>query len=43
MDYEEIILIIQDSESCECATCEYKDNCKSQCMEERVIYNPNLK
>lgn len=40
-DIEEMILIMQDSECEECATCPFKDEktCRNQCME--VIEVPN--
>ena len=41
-DYENAILEQQESDSDDCATCEYKCNCCSQCMEITEIYNPNL-
>lgn len=41
-DYENAILEQQESVSEDCATCEYKCNCCSQCMEITEIYNPNL-
>lgn len=42
-DYEDQILSYQESETDECGSCEYKQNCRSQCMEITAIYNPNLK
>ena len=41
-DYENAILEQQESVSEDCATCEYKCNCCSQCTEITEIYNPNL-
>lgn len=42
-DYEDKILSYQESKTDECGSCEYKQNCRSQCMEIAATYNPNLK
>lgn len=42
-DYEDKILSYQESETDECDSCEYKQNCRSQCMEIAATYNSNLK
>lgn len=40
---EENILIMQETIEDDCKTCPYKGGkCRNQCMEENVIYNPNL-
>ena len=41
-DYEEKILTRQESEEEYCLDCEYKTNCRNQCMEITNIYNANL-
>ena len=41
-DYENAILEQEESVPEDCAACEYKCNCCSQCMENTEIYNPNL-
>lgn len=41
--YEDAILERQESIADECYDCEYKSNCKNQCMEIHVTYNPNLR
>ena len=40
---EEMILTMQESMEDDCKNCPYKNNCKNQCDEITVIYNPNLK
>lgn len=42
-DYEDKILLYQESETDECGSCEYKQNCRSQCMKIAATYNSNLK
>lgn len=42
-DYEEKILIAQESEDDDCVSCPYKMKCRNQCMKEEKIYNPALK
>lgn len=42
-DWEDAILIQQESEAEECTTCPYRDNeCRNQCMEIKNVYNPYL-
>lgn len=38
--YEDAILEYQENNCDECRICEYKRNCRSQCMETHEIYNP---
>lgn len=43
-DWEDAILIRQESEAEECATCPYRgDKCRNQCMEIKSVYNPYKK
>ena len=42
-DWEDGILIRQESEADECVTCPYrKDECRNQCMKIKSVYNPYL-
>lgn len=42
-DWEDAILIRQDSQADECTNCPHKgEKCKSQCMEIKSTYNPYL-
>lgn len=42
-DWEDAILIRQESEADKCATCPHKgEKCRNQCMEIKNIYNPYL-
>lgn len=38
--YEDLILARQESEAEDCTDCEHKENCRSQCMQEKKLYNP---
>lgn len=40
--WEDAILSRQDSMDDDCASCEYKHNCKNQCSEITTVYNPNI-
>lgn len=41
IDYEEMILEMQESEEDDCKTCYYKgEKCRNQCMREAENYNP---
>ena len=43
IDYEEMILEMQESEEDDCKTCPYKGTkCRNQCMCETKKYNPIL-
>lgn len=43
--YEDAILERQESESDNCAGCEFvgAEKCHNQCMETQCVYNPNLR
>lgn len=42
-DYEELILVAQDTEIEDCADCEYRGcKCKGQCGKITSIYNPHI-
>lgn len=42
-DWEDAILIQQESETDICTTCPHKDErCRNQCMEIKNVYNPYL-
>lgn len=43
MDYEDLILDMQESEMDDCKTCPYKrGRCRNQCLEMEEHYNPAL-
>lgn len=41
--WEDAILERQESDAEDCSKCDYKWECKNQCMEIQKIYNPNLR